>query len=231
MKTLFVALAAASVFSGTAHATLEGRDLDGNLATFEAYYDNDFNVTWLADANYAKTSGYRETIVNGGMTQESAITWAANLSFTDSAHNVTYDNWRLPSALSRDGTQCLYYNCTNSEMGHMFYGELGGIARQSISSIHNENYALFVNIEPYYYWSYDSGSVCRNFNFKEGYQCDGSYFSNGFNAWAVSDGNVGIAPVPEPSTWMLMLTGFTLLGAATSRRRSDNSFQAISTDA
>jgi hypothetical protein len=33
-----------------AHAALVGRDLDGDAATFEAYYDTALNIAWLADA-------------------------------------------------------------------------------------------------------------------------------------------------------------------------------------
>lgn len=36
---------------GTWETTLQGRDLYGNSATFEAYYDTVLDVTWLADAN------------------------------------------------------------------------------------------------------------------------------------------------------------------------------------
>lgn len=35
---------------GTWETTLQGRDLDGNLNTFKAYYDTVLNITWLADA-------------------------------------------------------------------------------------------------------------------------------------------------------------------------------------
>ncbi len=54
-----LALVAALGISGTTHAALQGRDLDGNLATFEAYYDTVLDITWLADANYAMTIGLR----------------------------------------------------------------------------------------------------------------------------------------------------------------------------
>lgn len=46
---------AAPQTEGTWRTTLQARDLDGNLATTEAYYDTVLNVTWLADANYAQT--------------------------------------------------------------------------------------------------------------------------------------------------------------------------------
>jgi MYXO-CTERM domain-containing protein len=42
---------------GTWETTLKPRDLDGNLATIEAWYDTDLNITWLADTNIIKTKG------------------------------------------------------------------------------------------------------------------------------------------------------------------------------
>lgn len=143
-------LIVASLASGAAHAALQGRDLDGNAATFEAYYDTDLNITWLADTNYAKTSGYD---VDGLMNFEQANTWAANLSFTDGVH--VYNNWRLPTvgpvnayvtdpfdtkdgfdyAFSTNGSTDIGYNIsapgstfagsTASEMAHLFYSTLG----------------------------------------------------------------------------------------------------------
>ena len=41
-------------------------------------YDQDLNITWLADANYAKTSGYDPY---GFMNWSRAMTWAENLSY------------------------------------------------------------------------------------------------------------------------------------------------------
>ena len=62
----YVFIGIAFTASGAANAALIGRDLDGDLATFEAYFDTDLNVTWLADAN-----------VNGRMTWAQANTWTA----------------------------------------------------------------------------------------------------------------------------------------------------------
>lgn len=108
-------LIAASLISGAAHATLMGRDLNGSLGSFEAYYDTDLDITWLANAN-----------VNGLMNWADANAWAANLSFNDGVN--TYDNWRLPSTLQPDAScsdQTLGssggFRCTGSEMGHLFY--------------------------------------------------------------------------------------------------------------
>ena len=43
--------AAAISGQGTWETTLQGRDLYGNLSTFEAYYDTVLNATWLDAVN------------------------------------------------------------------------------------------------------------------------------------------------------------------------------------
>lgn len=72
------AQAAAVSGQGTWETTLQGRDLDGSAANgFEAYYDTVLNITWLADASYAKTSGYD---ADGLLSWDAAKTWAAQLN-------------------------------------------------------------------------------------------------------------------------------------------------------
>lgn len=116
--TLIVSAVLASV---GAHAALQGRDLNGSPGSFEAYYDTDLNITWLADANYAQTSGYD---ADGWMSWPDANAWAASLAFTDGVN--TYDNWRLPTTLRPDntcsgrGVGASGFGCTGSEMGHLF---------------------------------------------------------------------------------------------------------------
>lgn len=58
-------------------------------------YDTDLNITWLADANYAKTSGYD---ADGLMTWAAANAWAQNLTYGG------YTDWRLPKTLEPDPT-------------------------------------------------------------------------------------------------------------------------------
>lgn len=210
-------LIAASLISGAAHATLMGRDLNGSAGSFEAYYDTDLDITWLANAN-----------VNGPMTWAAANTWAANLSLTDGVN--TYDNWRLPTTLQPDsscGSQFVGvsfgFNCTGSEMGHLFYSELGGTAGLSILTSTDPDLAKFTNLQARLYWSAaefapDTG-LAWYFHFGNGYQ-GADYKYNGFYALAVSPGDVAAAnnnPVPEPQT--LALVGLGLLGLAVARRR------------
>jgi hypothetical protein len=130
-------------------------------------YDQDLNITWLSDANYFKTqydadnsilatligqtvadsfSGSQITTAadfdtaTGAMNWWGAQAWAANLSYGG------YDDWRLPTVT----TSCLGDNCTSgTELGHLFYNELGGTAGLSIVTNHGVDYALFSNIQNY----------------------------------------------------------------------------------
>ena len=87
-------------------------------------YDTVLDVTWLLDANYAKTSGYHPT---GLMTWEEANAWAGSLSYGG------HSNWRLPTLTPVNGVAFQYdfavdgstdwgYNITspNSELAYMY---------------------------------------------------------------------------------------------------------------
>lgn len=216
-KHLFrLVLVTGLTLSATAQAALYDRG--GGLI-----YDDDRNITWLADANYAKTSGYD---TDGRMYWSTANTWAANLSYFDSVRNVTYDDWRLPTSLNTDGTgPCAAYNCTGSEMGHLHFTE-GGLtpdASQPISaSTVLDDY--FINMQSLFYWS--STEALNSSGNPTGYAWGFSTLYGGqatvltsgqFYAWAVRDGDV--AAIPEPEAWMMLLAGLGLVGVAVKRRQ------------
>jgi hypothetical protein len=218
-KSFRSAVCAALCLLGISNASAQLFDRGGGLI-----YDFDRNITWLADANYAKTSGYD---ADGRMNWSTANTWAANLVYHDSVRNVDYSDWRLPTALDQTGIYpCEGYNCIGSEMGHLFHTE-GGLAmvnniEQSIlSSTTLDDY--FTNMQASWYWSstvydpslppYNSAWVFDNFN---GYQY-GSSQSNEFYAWAVRPGDV--APIPEPESYAMLLAGLGLLGFLARRRK------------
>jgi hypothetical protein len=177
-------------------------------------YDDDLNITWLANAN-----------VNGSITWQNAANWASNLSYYDSVRSVTYTDWRLPTTLYPDPT-CQYndvsdtYNyCTGSEMGHLFYMELGGVAGQSIAAAHNSNYNLFQNFNSSFYWSgteYNLGAGVGAwvFFFHNGLQAATNKININY-ALAVRPGDVAAVPLPA-AVWLF---GSGLLGLIGMARR------------
>jgi len=213
MKTIS-ALLAAFLCSASAHATLIDR---GN----GLIYDDILHVTWLQDANYAKTSGYS---INGKMTWEDANTWAAGLNYAG------YDDWRLPITSYPTGyleqNQSVGYSKTaTSEMAYMYYANFGLLSGSGVPS-GAANVWPFINTQNSGYFSgtaYPSGTVFGDssawyFRFDSGYQ-DYTYKWDAQYAWAVRDGDVTpTATVPAPPASILMLTGLAAL--ATTRRRA-----------
>jgi hypothetical protein len=139
-------------------------------------YDTDLNVTWLQDANYTNTL----------MLLPEAWNWAENLVYGG------YDDWRLPSSLNPDGSgPCGGYNCTESEMGLLYYIELGNPAGGPLL-----NTGPFINVQTNFcYWSgTTSGTTTPRawfFGFDDGDQEVTIYASSlSMYAWAVRDGDV-----------------------------------------
>jgi Ca2+-binding RTX toxin-like protein len=111
---------------------------------------------------------------------------------------VTYDDWHLPTTVQPDAT-CSSQggfssgsNCTGSDMGHLFYVELGGTAFTSILDSNDPDLALFSNIGEDGYWSETSfdATNAHVFNFLYGLQAPDQKIL-GYYAWAVRDGDVG----------------------------------------
>ncbi len=174
-------------------------------------YDSELNITWLQDANLAQTSGYDG---DGRLSWAAANTWAENLSFGG------FDHWRLPGLT--DSAICVGGNCDNSELAHLYYGELGAIAEHPLSDTHGADYALFTQVKDGVYWLRDSQLLVPGYALGWGFVTgDGvlSGYQNLFNpnsefyAWAVHDGDIGApsggAPgaVPLPGAIGLFVAG------------------------
>lgn len=235
LKKVTFALATAGLLSsGVAQAALQDRG--GGLL-----YDTVLNVTWLQDANYAKTSGYD---ASGLMNWSAANTWAANLVYGG------YDDWRLAhntpvngsafnDIASDDGSTDVAFNITspNSELSFMFYVNLGLKGFNSPSGVFQPDFGVFgdgttggqgnvglvTNLVSDAYWSGTAVSAPapepRSWIFftSSGYQRY-DYQWLGAYAWAVRDGDVA-APIPEPETYAMLLAGLGLLGFAARRRK------------
>ncbi|MEO6278606.1 hypothetical protein [Roseateles sp.] len=229
---------AAVLGAGSAQAGpigLNGRDLDGNLANgAEAYYDTTLNITWLADADYAKTSGYD---ADGLMQFTQAKAWAAQLTVGG------ISGWRLPK-ITDPTLPCApgwsTANCGfnpqpgSSEIASMFFDTLGNIGsrdsvggwRPGVSGVDfgMVNTGPFQNLQNERYWfgtpyQFDYYDDAWHFDFRDGAQ--GFLIKEyDFHSWAVHDGDVGrpTATVPEPRGILLVLIGLAALAVGRARR-------------
>jgi hypothetical protein len=221
-----VVLVLTAMFSCANAQSLQARDIDGNGST-DAFYDAQQDLTWLADANFAATSGYWDSLdyswypaplEAGRMSQADSTAWVDQLD----VHGVT--DWRLPLLLETPtvnpaigappGTPCSavsgwFCMLGDNEMTVLF-SQLGGSSP-------------FLNVQDLEYWT---GS---NFGLNDawGAYADRLSRASGITdelripvyAWAVRDGDVALA-VPEPSTYAMMVLGLAAVGIAARRRRT-----------
>lgn len=113
-SVLFLALIMVVGFTVTAYAAL----VDMNDGTI---YDTDTQLSWLKDAG-----------ASGNRNWSDAKAWAEGLNIGG------LTGWRLPVA----DPACSGYNCTNSEMGHLYYTELGNAAGGPLT-----NTGPFINLQ------------------------------------------------------------------------------------
>jgi hypothetical protein len=197
-KTVLASVAiCAGVWSfGTAEAALVA-DASG-----QTVYDTDTNVTWLANANLAGTKTFGVSGINpdGSMSWNTAQEWIAAMN---AANYRGSNRWSLPETSLPD-TGCSQlpksaafgYRCTGSQMGNLYYNDLGGEKGSTIELKHNANYGLFNNFQPYLYWSSTLWTRVPNsafsFSFGNGFQGT-NVFVNDMYAIAVTPGKVGFS--------------------------------------
>lgn len=205
---------------GTWETTLQARDLDGNPATTEAWYDTVLDLLWL-------------DMPTPTMTWNDAMTWAAGLTVG------TETGWRLPMITDTGtsgcnwsvsgGTDCGYnVDTSGSELAHLWYVTLGNRAYYAPGTGAHEqpgwdltNTGPFQNLQSSDYWSgteYETPSTTAAWVFgtNDGWQ----YFAfkhNSQSVLAVRPGDVAAA-VPEPQPVALALLGLAVLWVARRRR-------------
>ncbi|QWF69624.1 DUF1566 domain-containing protein [Methylomonas paludis] len=208
-------------------------------------YDSGINSTWTKDANLLGTlegaygsNSYNNIVTaiinaNGGVIHDTPnnidltgtytlttddfadgglVDWWAGQAFVNYLNTINYggsSHWALPSS------NAVYGYDNGSQLGELFYNELGGISGSYIPR------GPFSNVQQTYaYWSGtehasipDISWFFYTYNGEQNY----GYKNDQFYAWAVSPGNV--ASVPEPNIIWLFATG--LLGFLGLKRRSN----------
>lgn len=182
-------------FSVAAHAALidSGYDTNG----YHLIYDTDLNITWC-DYKFANT------------------TWDSAMSFAQTVVIGGVTGWRLPVAGAETTTT---YGDTTSEMGHLYYTELGNST--SYANLGLTNLGLFSSntlTAATYYWMGTESTSGRAYEFGIGNGWTGSA-SKGTNYpfLLVYDGLVGSAAVPIPAASFLFAPG--LAGLIAIRRK------------
>jgi hypothetical protein len=225
---LKVIAAALGLLFGCAHAqSLEGRDINGD-GTFDAYYDSAQNISWLADANYFATQGNPiqnypgssspSTLEPGQMSWITSVGWVGNLSV------FGVEGWRLPQRFVPAGgpspgicsaTACSPWQIWPSELTF-----LAGVLAGTPGSFDNMQDGLYMTS----FYSGSGGIVMQPTHLLSGWSTltDESALVYGY-VLPVRDGDIGqagaVTPVPEPSTYALMLAGLLGLGVHARRRQ------------
>ena len=206
-------------------AALQSR-MDG-----QSYYDTLLNITWLTDANYAKTSGFS---ADGTMPDFTvALSFVAHVN-NQSAPLLGRTDWRMTRSrsigfndvhlfglgdndngfnVSAPGTA--FAGSTASELPHLFYNTLGNAGPCSVGGIAcftgpfenvvtgNTFYRskAFAPIDPF-----------TGFMFNNGFQWTGIEGYRESVVWLVRDGDIGGAIAPVPVTGVAPLFSIAALG-------------------
>lgn len=175
-------------------------------------------------------SGSRNLTINDFNTTNGSLTWwgaQAWIGYLNSINYKGYNDWRLPTTSPEvSGT-----GQTGSELGHMFYTELGGVTGTNITAAtgHNANYNLFTGFKNANYWTqteaFQPNTTNPRFAWQffygtassttAGTQNTNSKANTGY-AWAVRT-----TPVPVPAAFWLFtsaLAGLAGIGRREMRR-------------
>ena len=218
-------VATTTIAAHAASLALEGQDINDNPvgaaaldAVFE--YDPHLNLTWLRDWNVNVNNGD-----SGLMTWDDDMSWATHLTVG------SFSGWRLPTADTGPSSHCerhfdpgigspdqyYGYNCIGSELGYLYYLELGNTNTGLIHTGPFEDMQVGAYVTSTAYAPPPSGFVW-DFQLETGKQEMDSRYLHYF-AVAVRPGDVHAASVPERPSMAMALAALAVLSGVGVRRR------------
>lgn len=211
--------------------TIGTANYEGN--SYNLIYDSGSpmgSVVWL-DYTQGSRTWSNQTIWASGLNGAGVLTYTLKPGYSI---NWTGD-WRLPTTVDGvynfgyNGTTTAGYNVTNSELGHLYYTELGNTGFQDINGAFQNGYGLtqtgdFHNLISNWYWSgtesVEAPGTAWYFTNLYGYQSR-NYESEYYFGLADRSGQVvEVAPVPEPSTFILFGAGIAAVAFLRRRKQA-----------
>lgn len=199
---------------------------------YQAYYDTVLHITWVADANLAKSSGYDP---DGLLTWAEAGYWVSSLNSANAGQGYLGQQvWRLPVVVDMNTPGCNFgYSGTDcgwnvdaeaGELANLFYGTLGNQGSYSTTGASTgclsyppclTNRAPFGDLQAYFYWygtlDATDPTDAWNFAFHTGLQ-NNQGIDDQMYVLAVVDGDPLAAAVPIPAALWLFSGAVGALG-------------------
>lgn len=188
------------------------RDLDGNTATIEAFYDVVSQVTWLRDTNIglSETFGIERGYLRHGEERvdvDGDIAYSGIASYLDAMNQnafLGYSGWRLPNVVVADDDPCLirqteFIGCSDREVGLLNdylvrkYGDIESSPFYNTDDRHrwvNSNLASEGVTFRYFFDGLDGEGIL-------GFCLGGCRSYTGAHIWPVHDGDIGTPVVPQ----------------------------------